>query len=438
MKVSVFGIGYVGAVASACLAEMGHDVIAIDTDPVKIECINQGRSPIVEKGLGELIQKGVKNHRLRATPDIADAIKNSEISLICVGTPGAEDGSLDYKYIEEVCKQIGAALKNKNEFHTIVLRSTVIPGTLEDIVKPILEESSGKICGEGFGLGNNPEFLREGTAIEDYFYPTQIVVGATDEKTAALIMSLYDGIEAPRTITGARVAEGVKYVSNSWRANKISFANEVGNILKKHSVDSHAVMKILFEDRKINMGPSFLLPGFAFGGSCLPKDVRALRSSANRKGLKTPLFDAIIEANELQVKHAFDMIWDMGLQNIGLLGLSFKPNTDDLRESPLVTLADLLLEGGYNLKIYDPCVYTAKHMNGSNREYIEKAIPHISSCLVETPDELLLGSEIFVIGNGTKEFADILGRAKEETPIIDLVRLNAAIEGRKTYTGLCW
>jgi GDP-mannose 6-dehydrogenase len=306
-----------------------------------------------------------------------------------------------------------------------------------EVVKPILEEYSGKKAGVDFGLGNNPEFLRESTAIEDYFHPTQIVVGALDDKTAQQIMSLYEGIEGPRTITSVNVAEGVKYVSNSWRANKISFANEIGNILKRHGVDSHEVMKIFFEDKKINMGPSFLMPGFAFGGSCLPKDIRALRASAKQKGLKTPLLDSMIKANELQIKHAFDMIWEKGLQNVALLGLSFKPNTDDLRESPLVVLADLLLKGGYNLKIYDPCVFQAKHMDGANREYIEKGIPHISNCLVETPEELS-PSDIFVIGNGTKEFADIINKTDDDMTIIDLVRLNAAFEGRKAYSGLCW
>lgn len=438
MRVSVFGIGYVGAVASACLAEMGHEVTAVDTEQVKIDCINRGVSPIIEKGLGELIKKGVEGGKLKATADGRDAVMNTGVSLICVGTPSGADGSLDYKYIIEICKQIGATLKGKKDFHTVVIRSTVVPGTLMNVVKPILEEASGKAAGEGFGLGNNPEFLRESTAIEDYFHPTQIVVGALDEKTAAQIMSLYDGIDAPRAIADVSVAEGVKYVSNAWRANKISFANEIGNILKRHGVDSHKVMKIFFEDRKINMGPSFLMPGFAFGGSCLPKDIRALRASAKQKGLKTPLFDSIIKANDLQIRHAFDLIWEKGLQNIALLGLSFKPNTDDLRGSPLVILADLLLKGGYNLKIYDPCVFEAKHMNGSNREYIEKGIPHISNCLVETPDELISGSEIFVIGNGTKEFADILSKTREEATIIDLVRLNAPIETRASYTGLCW
>ncbi len=438
MKISIFGIGYVGAVAAACLADSGHTIIAVDPFQVKVDCINEGRSPIVEKGLDELIKKCVDAGRLKATTDYHDAVMNTEMSLICVGTPSEKDGALDYTYIREICRQIGDTLKEKEDYHIVVVRSTVVPGTLNDVIRPILEGKSGKKAGDDFGLGNNPEFLRESTAIEDYFKPTQIVVGALDKDTGKKIMSLYDGIDAPRTITDVSVAEGVKYVSNSWRATKICFANEIGNILKAHGVDSHKVMKIFFEDRKINMGPSFLMPGFAFGGSCLPKDVKALRTSANDRGLPTPLFNSVLEANELQIKHAFDMIWKSGHRNIGLLGLSFKPGTDDLRESPLVTLANQLLEGGYSLKIYDSCVSQALSMNGANKEYIEKGIPHIARCLVKTPDDILKGTEIFVIGNASREFETILDRTDENIPIIDLVRLHAPIEQRKAYAGICW
>jgi GDP-mannose 6-dehydrogenase len=434
----VFGIGYVGAVVSACLVDSGHEIIAVDPHETKVRCINEGKSPIVEKGLDELISKGVASGRLKAIKDCREAVMNTEMSLVCVGTPSEQDGSLDYKYIRQICQEIGEVLGEKELFHTVVIRSTVVPGTLEDIVKPILEEASGKKAGVDFGLGNNPEFLRESTAIEDYRNPTQIVVGAIDETTAQKIMSLYDGMDAPRTITTPRIAEGVKYVSNSWRASKISFANEIGNILKCHGVDSHEVMKIFFEDRKINMGPSFLMPGFAFGGSCLPKDVRALRVSANDKGLPTPIFDSLMKANELQVQHALDMVAATGCQKVGLLGLSFKPGTDDLRESPLVTLAELMLKNGYELKIYDPCVYQARLMKGANAEYIEKTIPHIAQHLVETPEELLQASEMFVLGNGTREFSEILERADEKSPIVDLVRLKGAYEKRAAYNGICW
>lgn len=438
MEISIFGIGYVGAVTSACLANSGHRVIAVDTHKVKVDCLNEGRSPIVEKGLEALIKKGLDAGRLKATQDTHMAVMETGMSLICVGTPSDEKGSLDYKYIREVCHEIGSVLRDKQDFHVVVIRSTVVPGTLMNIIKPILEEASGKKAGVGFGLGNNPEFLREGTAIEDYFNPTQIVVGALDEDTGEKIMSLYKDLVAPRTITDVGIAEGVKYVSNSWRANKISFANEIGNILKYHDVDSHKVMKIFFEDRKINMGPSFLMPGFAFGGSCLPKDVRALRVSANDKGLQTPIFDSMLKANDLQIERAFELIWNTGKQNVALLGLSFKPGTDDLRESPLVTLAEMLINGGYTLKIYDSCVSEARLMNGANRDYIQNVIPHIAACLVNTPEELIAGSNVFVIGNGTPEFADILDKTDEDMSIIDLVRLHQPMESRKAYAGICW
>lgn len=438
MKISIFGIGYVGAVAAACLADSGHEVIAVDPFEIKVTCINEGRSPIVEKGLDDLIRKNVNAGRLKATTDHHKAVMDTEISLICVGTPSEKNGSLDYTYIKEICRQIGTSLREKKDYHIVVVRSTVVPGTLNEVIRPILEGKSGKKAGEDFGLGNNPEFLRESTAIEDYFHPTQIVVGALDNDTGEKIMDLYEGIVAPRTITDVSVAEGVKYVSNAWRAIKISFANEIGNILKSHGVDSHQVMKIFFEDNKINMGPSFLMPGFAFGGSCLPKDVKALRTSANDRGLRTPLFDSILETNDLQIQHAFDMIWESGHRNIGLLGLSFKPGTDDLRESPLVALANQLLDGGYKLKIYDTSVLQALAMNGTNREYIEKGIPHIAKCLVKSIDDILTETEVFVIGNASHEFAGILDRAGEDTPIIDLVRLHAPIEQRKAYAGICW
>lgn len=438
MKVSVFGIGYVGAVTSACLAKAGHKVVAVDTSPVKVLCIKQGRSPIVEEGLENLIRETVNTGFLTATTDYEEAVRETDMSLICVGTPSKKNGSLDLQYIETICRQIGQVLKDKDSFHTVVIRSTVVPGTLMNVVKPILEAASGKVAGQDFGLGNNPEFLRESTAIKDYYNPTQIVVGALDDKTAEQILRLYEGLEAPRTVTDVSVSEGVKYVSNSWRANKIGFANEIGNILKRHGVDSHQVMNIIFQDNKINMGPSFLLPGYAFGGSCLPKDVRAIRASANDKGLETPIFDSLLVANDLQVLRAFEMILDTGKTKLGLLGLSFKSGTDDLRESPLVALAELLIRNGFDLKIYDPCVNQARYMDGANSEYIKSGIPHISACLVDNPDDLVDSCDVFVIGNNTKEFGDILDKIDEDAPLIDLVRHYKPIEKRAAYAGICW
>jgi GDP-mannose 6-dehydrogenase len=439
MKISVVGIGYVGAVAAACMVEGGHEVVAIDTEAVKVDCINEGRSPIVEPQLAEMIKKGQASGKLRGTMSIEDAVMNSEVSLICVPTPSNPDGSLKLDYIQTACRQIGEILKNKKEFHVVCLRSTCVPGTGRNIAIPALEAASGKKEGVDFGFCNNPEFLRESTAVWDYYHPPKIVVGADNEKTAQMVMNIYDGIEAPRVITDVAISEGVKYADNAWHAMKVGFANELGNILKELGVDSHKVMDIFFKDTKLNISKAYLLPGFAFGGSCLPKDVRAIRASGKAKGLNTPIFDALLNANEEQVRRAVDMIKATGKKNIALMGLAFKAGTDDLRESPLVTLADILIKDGYNLKIYDPSVYQAKNMHGANRKYIEEGIPHISKCLVEKPEDVLLGADIVIIGNGDNNYAAILAGANDNVEILDLVRLkDNALEGRKNYTGICW
>ncbi|MCB1783647.1 MAG: UDP-glucose/GDP-mannose dehydrogenase family protein [Alphaproteobacteria bacterium] len=440
MRISVFGLGYVGAVASACLAESGFDVIAIDKDPIKVKCIGEGRSPIVEPGLPEMIKKNVENGKLKATLDVEEAVMNSDISLICVGTPSNADGSLKLDYVEGVCAEIGEILKKKGEYHSVVLRSTVVPGTARDIAIPALEKASGKKAGEGFGFGNNPEFLRESTAIWDYFNPPKIVIGALDEKTANSMSKIYEGIEAPEVICPVDVSEGVKYADNAWHAMKVGFANELGNILKELGVDSHKVMEIFFKDTKLNISKAYLMPGFAFGGSCLPKDVRAIRASGKGKGVNTPIFDALLEANEEQVRRAHSMIKSTGAKKVGLMGLSFKAGTDDLRESPLVTLADRLINEGYELTIYDPCVFEAANMEGANQKYIREGIPHISKCLVETGAELLAANaEVIVVGNNGEDYGTILEKTNDNQPIIDLVRLkNNPVEGRTSYTGICW
>lgn len=439
MRVSIFGLGYVGAVASACLADSGHDVIAIDSDPVKVKCIQQSRSPIVEPGLEESIARNVANGKLRATLSCEEAVMNSDISLICVGTPSNEDGSLKLDYVAEVCRQIGEVIKTKNAFHSVVLRSTVVPGTARNIAIPTLEKASGKKAGQDFGFGNNPEFLRESTAIYDYFNPPKVVIGALDDRTADAIAELYSNIKAPTVTTDVEVSEGVKYADNAWHALKVGFANEMGNILKEHGVDSHKVMDIFCLDEKLNISKAYLKPGFAFGGSCLPKDVRAIRASAQAKGIKTPIFDSLLEANEGQIGRAHEMIMKSGKKKIGMMGLAFKADSDDLRESPLVALADRLLKDGMELVIYDPCVFKAANMDGSNHKYIHEGIPHISRCLVGTPAELLEKSELFVIGNHGADFGHILDKANDNSTIIDLVRLkNAVGESRSAYTGICW
>ncbi|MEZ0262226.1 MAG: nucleotide sugar dehydrogenase [Alphaproteobacteria bacterium] len=439
MRISVFGLGYVGAVASACIAESGCEVVAVDTEVVKVKCINEGRSPIVEPGLDEMIRKNVQAKRLRATQDIEDAIKNSDMSLICVGTPSNADGSLSLDHVRNVCRQIGVALRNKKGYHHVVLRSTVVPGTARDVAIPVLEEASEKEAGVDFGFGNNPEFLRESSAIYDYFNPPKIVVGALTKATADAILQLYKDIKAPVAVTEIDVAEGVKYADNAWHAVKVGFANEIGNIMKEHGVDSHKVMDIFCLDTKLNISSYYLKPGFAFGGSCLPKDVRALRASAKAKGLKTPIFDSLLEANDEQVMRAVRMVKETGKKRVALLGLGFKAGTDDLRESPLVTLADMLLKDGVELSIYDPHVLKARGMDGANRHYIENGIPHISRCLVANSSDLYSRADVFIIGNHGEDFGQIVLKANDNTSIIDLVRLKCASgQGRKSYSGICW
>ena len=367
---------------------------------------------------------------------------NSDISLICVPTPSNADGSLKTDYVDACCREIGEILKKNQGFHAVILRSTVVPGTADRVAIPALEQSSGKKVGDGdgYGYGNNPEFLRESTAIFDYWNPPKIVIGATDEKTAAMVAELYKTIEAPLIITDVKISEGVKYADNAWHAMKVGFANELGNILKELGVDSHKVMDIFFQDTKLNISRTYLMPGFAFGGSCLPKDVRAIRASGKANGLNTPIFDALTEANDEQVRRAHQMIKASGKKNIALMGLAFKAGSDDLRESPLVTLADLLIKDGFSLSIYDPCVFEAKHMDGANRKYIEESIPHISKCLVEKAEDMVGSAELYVIGNGDKSYVGILQNVNDNIPIIDLVRIKggASLEEKSSYTGICW
>ena len=439
MKISIFGLGYVGVVSGACIAESGHEVIATDIDPVKVKCIQEGRSPIIEPGLSELIKNNVSKGSLKATMSCEEAIMNSDISLICVGTPSNKDGSLMLDYIKSVCSQIGAVLKKKDAYHSVVLRSTVVPGTARSVAIPVLEESSGKTAGVDFGYGNNPEFLRESTAIYDYMNPPKIVIGTLDDKTAQAVSMIYKGIEAPEIVTEIEVAEGVKYADNAWHAMKICFANEIGNIMKAHGVDSHKVMDIFCMDTKLNISKVYLKPGFAFGGSCLPKDIRALRASAMQKGLKTPIFDSMLVANKKQVELAYQMVQDSGKKKIAMLGLAFKAGSDDLRESPLVTLADLLIADGFELSIYDPCVSEAANMDGANQKYIRESIPHISRCLVSTPEELMEKAELCIIGSHGEDFSQIVTQADDSVHILDLVRLkNPAGEEREAYSGICW
>jgi GDP-mannose 6-dehydrogenase len=438
MRVSVFGLGYVGSVSAASFAGDGHDVVGIDVNADKVAAINEGRSPIVEPGLGELLQQGVRAGRLRATMSTADAVNSTDLSLVCVGTPSRRNGSLDLRYLTRVCEEIGTALRDKPSYHVVVIRSTVLPGTTHGHVIPALERTSGKKYGEGFGVSVNPEFLREGTALKDFREPPLTLVGHNHAADATPTKALYQDIQAPLIGTSIRNAEMVKYTSNAWHAVKVVFANEIGNLCKRVGVDSHDVMEIFCRDDKLNISPYYLKPGFAFGGSCLPKDVRALQYRAKEVDLEMPLLNAILGSNRLQVQQAVDRIVETGRKKVGLLGFSFKAGTDDLRESPMVILAEALLGKGYALKIYDRNVSLAR-LVGANKQYIDEQIPHLSRHLSESIDQVIDESEVVVIGNGSAEFPAAVERCRADQVVIDLVRLPLDFSRvQAQYDGICW
>jgi GDP-mannose 6-dehydrogenase len=438
MNVSVFGLGYVGSVSAASFAADGHRVIGVDVNAGKVAAINQGRSPIVEPGLEELIRRGAESGHLTATTNTADAVAATDVSLVCVGTPSRRNGSLDLAHLERVSEQLGHALRDKSSYHVVVVRSTVLPGTTHGVVIPALERGSGKRYGEGFGVSVNPEFLREGTALKDFRQPPLTLVGHNHAADAAGTIALYDGVPAPLVSTSIRVAEMIKYASNTWHALKVCFANEIGNLCKRLEVDSHDVMDIFCRDEKLNLSSYYLRPGFAFGGSCLPKDVRALQYRAKEVDLELPVIQSILGSNHAQIQHAVDLVIETGHKRIGLLGFSFKAGTDDLRESPIVILAEALLGKGCRLRIYDRNVSLAK-LVGANKEYIEQQIPHLSSLLCDTIDEVIDGSDVIVVGNASPEFAPALERTRAGQHIIDLVRVPCNLANvRARYDGICW
>src|SRR4051794_21769027 len=438
MRVSVFGLGYVGCVSAASFAGDGHEVVGVDVNADKVASINAGCSPIVEPGLEDLLGECASQGRLRATTDTADAINSTDVSLLCVGTPSRKNGSLDLQYLERVSEEIGRAIRGKKDYHVVVVRSTVLPGTTHGVVIPALERESGKKYGDGFGVSVNPEFLREGTALKDFRKPPLTLVGHNHAADASGTIALYQAIDAPLVSTSIRVAEMMKYTSNTWHALKVVFANEIGNLCKKLDVDSHEVMDIFCRDEKLNLSPYSLKPGFAFGGSCLPKDVRALQYRAKEVDVDLPLISQILPSNKAQIDQALDQILDPGRKGVGLVGFSFKAGTDDLRESPMVILAEMLLGKGLSLCIYDRNVSLAR-LIGANKDYIEKQIPHLSSLLCESTDDVIEKSEVIVVGNQSPEFVDAVSRTRPDQIVIDLVRL--PIDGSKLkaeYQGICW
>ena len=437
MKISIFGLGYVGAVSAGCLANEGHEVIGVDPVQLKVDFINEGKSPIIEPEIGEIIASKAKTGMLRATCDPMEGIRDSSLTFVCVGTPSQMNGNLDLRHIHRTCEQIGSALSSKSGYHTVVIRSTILPGSMAGIVIPTLEQHSGKKAGVDFGVCHNPEFLREGSAVRDFYSPPKTVIGELNRESGEPLAELYAKLDAPLVRTTLEAAEMVKYVDNNWHALKIGFANEIGNLCKSLGVDSHQVMKIFCLDTKLNISPSYLMPGFAFGGSCLPKDVRALTYTGKSLDLDLPILNAILPSNELQVKHGLRLIMNHGHKRVGFLGFSFKEGTDDLRESPMIDVIEWLVGKGYDLRIYDRNVKVAS-LVGANRDYILNKIPHISRLMVQEVEDVLEHAETVVVGNRDPEFRDVLQKLRADQHLVDLVRVSDRRSGDGNYTGICW
>jgi GDP-mannose 6-dehydrogenase len=436
MRISIFGLGYVGAVCAGCLSARGHQIVGVDIAPLKIAMINSGKSPIVEPGLEALLQKGVNSGNLRGTLDVREAVLATEVSFIAAPTPSKKNGDLDVSYIAQVCEQIGRVLPDKTERHTVVVRSTVLPGTIKSVVIPMLEKYSGMKAGIDFGVAVNPEFLRESTAVNDYDFPAMTVIGELDKASGDLLEAIYSELDAPIIRKSIEIVEMIKYTCNVWHATKVTFANEIGNIAKAVGVDGREVMDVICQDHKLNLSKYYMRPGFAFGGSCLPKDVRALSYRASQLDIEHPLLHSIMHSNRVQVQRAFDMITSYNQRRIGLLGLSFKAGTDDLRESPLVELAEMLIGKGYELQIYDSNVEYAR-VHGANKEYIEAKLPHVSSLLCADLAQVVREAQVLVLGNSDQQFAELVRNVPAGKQVVDLVGFmqepsSAALEG------ICW
>ena len=437
MNISVVGLGYVGAVCSACFANEGHNVTGMDIDRVKVDMINDGKAPIIEKDLDKYISKNVKENRLRATTDLKEAVDNSDITIISVGTPSKPNGDIDLTYIKEAAKAIGEKIKQKDTFHIVSMRSTVLPGTGKNVVIPVIEEVSGKKEGIDFGYVSNPEFLRESSAIYDFYNPPKTVVGTDDEKSASVFKELYAFLKAPYFETDIEVAEMIKYADNSWHAVKVTFANEIGLICKRLDIDSHKVMEIFCADRKLNISPYYLKPGFAFGGSCLPKDIKAITYKAKALDENVQLLNSLMPSNRYQIERIFyNFIKPLKKRKVGVLGISFKANTDDLRESPVLELTEILIGKGYEVKIYDKNISLAKE-KGANKLLLENELPHINARLKNDLNRVVDNSEILIIGNSDDKFKHIDFLSHKDKTFIDLMRINSGIS-HDNYIGIAW
>ncbi|NWF93030.1 MAG: nucleotide sugar dehydrogenase [Syntrophaceae bacterium] len=420
MRIAVFGLGYVGCVSAACLANMGNEVVGVDTNLQKLEMIRRGQSPIIEPGLEPLIRNVVEQEKLKVTPDATEAVKMSNLSMICVGTPSRSNGNLDFRYVERVVEDIGIALREAETYHVVAVRSTLLPGFVRERIVPRLESKSGKMIGDDFGLCVNPEFLREGTAIKDFLSPPFTLIGEWDSRSGDVVFEVYRPLQSPVYRLKLDVAAMVKYASNAFHALKVTFANEIGAICKELDVDSHTVMKIFCQDKTLNISAAYLQPGFAFGGSCLPKDLRALLYVAKERDIEVPVLHSVLFSNELHIKRAISLVVQTGKKRVALLGLSFKPGTDDLRESPLVLLAEALIGKGYQMQIYDEEV-SLSNVFGRNREYIETVLPHINTLLATDLKTTIKESEVLIMGKRQPQADEILKLLRPNHIVIDLV-----------------
>lgn len=433
MRVSIFGMGYVGLVTAACLYRNGHTVIGVDIDQQKINMLSEGKSPIVEPGLPELLKAGVDEGKITASTSAVDAITKTDISLICVGTPSRSDGAQNLSFVHRVSHQIGEAIKEKGSEHTVVLRSTVTPGTTLR-VRDIIEEVTGP---DQVHVAFNPEFLREGSSIQDFDNPPYTVIGALDETADKHLREIYAGVSGPVITTEPTVAELIKMTANAWHATKITFANEIGRLAKLAGVDGREVMNIIMQDTKLNVSKAYMRPGFAYGGSCLPKDVRALSFLGRMENTPVPLLDSLERSNSSHIAHALHLVQATGKRKIAMLGLAFKSDTDDLRESPAVELAERLIGKGYDLLIHDPAVQEAKLM-GANKAYIESMVPHLSGLLVSDPAELVEHAEVVLITHGDKTFAGLLDQFSADVAVVDVTGYHAEKPEGREYVGIAW
>lgn len=440
MKIAVFGLGYVGTVSAAVLAGDGHEVVGVDIHDAKVGLTNDGQAPVLEPGLEDLIGASVRSKHLRATTNAGDGIAGAELSFVCVGTPSCRNGSLDLSAVRQVSHDIGSNLHRAATGHTVVVRSTMLPGSMRSDVIPVLEETSGGICGQAFGACYNPEFLREGTALADFRAPPKTVIGSDDASSSARVAELYSTIDAPLFETSIEVAEMAKYIDNAWHAVKVTFANEVGSLANDLGVRTFEAIDIFTQDTKLNISQAYLRPGFAFGGSCLPKDLRALTHMARARDIDLPLLNSVLPSNETHIARALELIKRQGTRKIGCLGLSFKAGTDDLRESPAVEIVERLIGKGFDVRIYDPTVATSKLL-GKNLDFITQHIPHLDERMVSDPEALADHADVVVIANQNPEFVEIVASLPETTTVVDLVGLCASGNARPPaaqYYGLCW